>query len=114
MVSALAKERRVCRNCFNKPLMLSTEILYRIVQEALQNIVQHAPAKTAHLRLYPDDAWIVLEVRDDGIGFDPTGKFPGHYGLQSMRERAIRVGGTLEIDSIPREGTRVCVRIPIR
>jgi signal transduction histidine kinase len=53
----------------------------------------------------------VLEVCDDGLGFDPASSFPGHLGLRSMRERATQVGGTLEIDSAPGRGT--CVRAEI-
>jgi len=88
------------------------EILYRIAQEALQNTAKHAQAKIVNLRLFPDNAWIVLEVGDDGIGFDPTGKFPGHYGLQSMRERTVRVGGVFEIERVPSGGALVRARIP--
>jgi signal transduction histidine kinase len=54
-----------------------------------------------------------LEVRDDGIGFDPQADFPGHLGLRSMRERAQSVGGTLDIASAPDSGTRIFVCIPI-
>jgi len=53
-----------------------------------------------------------LEVRDDGGGFDPAGSFPGHLGLKSMRERVARLGGTLQIESAPGEGARICARIP--
>jgi signal transduction histidine kinase len=57
---------------------------------------------------------ITLDISDDGIGFDARGEFPGHLGLRSMRERAGRLGGTLEIDSAPGVGTRVHTSIPIR
>jgi signal transduction histidine kinase len=53
-------------------------------------------------------------VRDDGAGFEAAGSFPGHLGLRSMRERAERVGGTLEVESGREEGTRVRVRLPVR
>ena len=57
------------------------------------------------------------EVRDTlwrrpGIGFDSSGSFPGHLGLESMRERAERLGGTLEVESRPGNGTRILVRVP--
>jgi signal transduction histidine kinase len=55
-----------------------------------------------------------LLVADDGRGFDPRRDFPGHLGLQSMRERAVAVGGTLEIESAPGNGTRVRASIPVR
>lgn len=54
---------------------------------------------------------VTLDVSDDGVGFDPTGSFPGHLGLRSMRERAESLGGTLQIESAPGEGTRIRVRI---
>ena len=55
----------------------------------------------------------MLEVQDDGIGFDPTGSFPGHLGLKSMRERALRLGGTLTVESAPGTGARVQVHVPV-
>jgi signal transduction histidine kinase len=55
----------------------------------------------------------VLEVADDGVGFDPRGSYPGHLGLTSMRERSAAVGGTLDIESAPGNGTRVRVRVPV-
>ncbi len=64
------------------------------------------------LRLEQDASGILLEVRDDGEGFDPAGSFPGHLGLKSMRERVARLGGTLRIESAPGEGTRIHAWIP--
>ena len=89
------------------------EVLYRIAQEALHNTVKHAGAGTVGLRLLAGREAIALEVRDDGAGFDPAAAFPGHLGLQSMRERAAQVGGTLELTSTPGAGTRVRVVIPL-
>ena len=93
------------------PLELK-EPIYRIAQEALHNTVKHARASQIQLRLECDRAGILLEVADDGHGFDPKGPFPGHLGLQSMRERAAALGGSLDIDSAPGRGTRVIARIP--
>lgn len=87
--------------------------LYRIAREALHNIVKHAHANTVLLRLDRQDDELVLEVRDDGRGFDPTGPFPGHLGLRSIQERAVRLGGTCSLESAPSQGTRLCVRLPI-
>jgi signal transduction histidine kinase len=64
------------------------------------------------LRLEQDPGGILLEVRDDGKGFDPANSFPGHLGLKSMRERVARLGGTFRIESTPEEGTWISVRIP--
>src|SRR5215207_323937 len=88
------------------------EALYRIAQEALNNTVKHAQAEGVELRLEQEAGGILLEVRDDGEGFDPAGSFPGHLGLKSMRERVARLGGMLRIESAPREGTQVRAQIP--
>ena len=86
--------------------------LYRIAQEALHNIVKHARASAVILRLTSHERETILEVRDDGRGFDPTKAFPGHLGLHSMRERIARVGGVFAIESTPGQGTAIRVRIP--
>ncbi len=86
--------------------------LYRIAQEALHNIVKHARARTVFLRLSRQDGELILEVRDDGKGFDSTGPFPGHFGLHSMQERAAQLGGTCSIESAPAQGTCLRVHIP--
>lgn len=88
------------------------ETLYRIAQEALHNTVKHARASRADLNLVYDARGIALEVSDDGAGFDPGEDFSGHLGLKSMRERATRLGGTLQVESAPGEGTSIRVRIP--
>jgi signal transduction histidine kinase len=89
------------------------EAVYRIAQEALHNTVKHARAANVQIKMKCDSEWITLEVSDDGIGFDAQGDFPGHLGLRSMRERALRLGGTLEVDSTSGKGTRICAQIPI-
>jgi len=88
------------------------EALYRIMQEALHNTVKHARAKNVYISLRELPQAVELELRDDGTGFDTSGEFPGQLGLKSMRERALRLGGQLEIESSPESGTRVCARIP--
>ena len=92
------------------PLSLK-EALYRIGQEALQNTIKHARAQHVQVDLTRDEQAIMLDIRDQGIGFDPLGVFPGHLGLHSMRERAVNAGGILEIISKVGEGTHVHVRI---
>jgi signal transduction histidine kinase len=101
--------------CDEEPPMSpeTKEALYRIAQEAMQNTVKHARAANVDLRLEQENGSVALEVSDDGSGFDPSGSFPGHLGLRSMRERAAQIGGTLEIESAPGEGTRVLTRIPL-
>jgi PAS domain S-box-containing protein len=95
------------------PLELK-EPIYRIAQEALHNTVKHARARRVELRLECTSEEIVLEVTDDGVGFDPAAEYPGHLGLQSMRERAAALGGTLEIESAQGLGSRLWARIPTR
>jgi PAS domain S-box-containing protein len=98
--------------CEEPDLPLETkEALYRIAQEALHNTVKHARASRADLKLECDARGIVLEVSDDGAGFDPEESFSGHLGLKSMRERAGRLGGTLRVESAPEEGTTIRARI---
>jgi signal transduction histidine kinase len=89
------------------------EALFRIAQEALNNTVKHASATRIELRLFQRDGLLTLELRDNGAGFDPAGQFPSHLGLRSMRERAAQLGGTLEIESAPAQGTRVVARLPM-
>jgi signal transduction histidine kinase len=88
------------------------EAVYRIAQEALHNTVKHAHANKVEINMECDPGRITLELSDDGIGFDMQDDFPGHLGLRSMRERASRLGGTLEVETAPGEGTRICAWIP--
>ena len=55
----------------------------------------------------------MLEVYDDGIGFEPTARFPGHYGLKTMHERMLRLNGSLEVNSKPQAGAGVRARVPV-
>jgi signal transduction histidine kinase len=88
--------------------------LYRIVQEALHNIVKHSQAATATVRLEANPVEIVLHVIDDGLGFDPALEHESKgVGLVSMRERVRHVGGELTLTAKPGQGTRVQVRVPL-
>jgi signal transduction histidine kinase len=88
------------------------EALYRISQEALNNTVKHAQAQRVDIRLDIMQGEIILELTDDGVGFDPQAKYSGHLGLNSMHERARQMGGTLEIVSEAGQGALVRVRVP--
>lgn len=88
------------------------EMLYRIAQETLHNTTKHAQAQNVTLSLRHQPDGIVLLVTDDGVGFDPSSSFPGHLGLRSIRERAVRLGATVEIESTPGHGTRTRVLVP--
>ncbi|MCL2586022.1 MAG: ATP-binding protein [Streptosporangiales bacterium] len=90
--------------------------LYRIAQEALQNVVKHAHATLAEVELRCDDSRVVLRVTDDGRGFDVTARPGGDssYGLHSMSERAELIGGQLTVTSRPGIGTVVSASVPVR
>ena len=97
------------------PIPVDTkQAMYRIAQEALHNVVKHSRAKHASVRLRIDSDAVAMEVVDDGEGFDPSGSYPDHFGLQSMRERAESRGGGFQVESRPGEGTTVRVRVPSR
>lgn len=95
------------------PLKIKRE-LYRVAQEAVHNTVKHAEAGKVDLRLHMVDGAVILEVHDDGKGFEATGSFPGHLGLHSMRERIEGLDGGLEIESAPGQGTSIRAHIPVR
>jgi signal transduction histidine kinase len=90
--------------------------LLRIGQEAINNAVRHAHAQNILINLKFDVKRVQLSVRDDGQGFDYQESKNGeakHFGLVGMQERAVRIGGTLKIDSGADEGTQVLVDVPI-
>ncbi|NIV35870.1 MAG: hypothetical protein GWN58_42405 [Anaerolineae bacterium] len=88
-------------------------VLYRIAQEALNNVVKHARPSEVQLRLHcaagPGGGGrkVELEIRDDGRGFDPEGVAPDHLGLGIMRERADTIGARLQVETAAGSGTRV-------
>lgn len=90
--------------------------LYRIVQEGLTNVVQHAKASHVNIQLILYNQDVYLQIRDDGIGFDPEQAHAlddrRHLGLVSMQERAGILGGTVSICSAPSSGTAIEVHIP--
>jgi signal transduction histidine kinase len=90
------------------------EAIYRIGQEALHNTVKHARASNVEIRMECTPEQIILEMIDDGVGFEARGDFPGHLGLRSMRERASRLGGTLEVNSGLGKGTHIRAWVPVR
>jgi len=96
------------------PIVIEQE-LYRIAQEALNNVMKHAGAQHVTIRLQFTDTTTCLQVRDDGIGFDPlTARNAGGMGLHSFEERAAKVGGRVTLESSPGEGTTVTVEIGTR
>lgn len=89
------------------------EGLYRISQEALNNALKHAGATHVTIRLGLDAGDVVLEINDDGVGFNLTrANQCGGMGLANMRDRAAKLGGSLEIVTAPGQGTAIRVRTP--
>jgi two-component system, NarL family, sensor histidine kinase LiaS len=86
------------------------QALFRVAQEALANVARHSGARHAEVDLTYTAGIITLRVADDGRGFDPTRSPGGGFGLQSMHERLVRLGGYANVESAPDKGTRVeCV-----
>jgi len=86
--------------------------IYRFVQEALTNIGKHAEATSVTVTLGPSGDRAVVEVRDDGAGFDTTVPRPGHHGLTGMRFRAETMGGRVTVTSAPGQGTLLRAEFP--
>jgi signal transduction histidine kinase len=103
-------------NLETEPPTLMRTVLYRIAQEALNNIRKHARAKQVTVFVGPLDDGVLVTVQDDGMGFDveevASHALPGHLGLQSMRERATLADGWLTIDSKPGSGVAVRFWLP--
>jgi signal transduction histidine kinase len=87
---------------------------YRIVQEALTNIVRHAGARQVSVSLEQEAGRLILSVQDDGAGFDvAAAQRSGRMGLLGMRERAELLGGTMTLDSRPGAGSHLRVELPL-
>lgn len=86
---------------------------FRIVQEALTNILRHAAAKKVLVELRRHHAELELVIRDDGIGFDVSAARSASLGLLGMQERAVLLNGQLKINSKPGAGTEIRARFPL-
>ncbi len=90
-------------------------VLFRIVQEALTNVIKHAQANRVHVIVKSFNNCIRLKIKDDGLGFDPSilnsASQEPHWGILTMQERAASVGGSLTIQSAPGKGTSVSIKI---
>ncbi|HEY1189243.1 MAG TPA: chemotaxis protein CheB [Gemmata sp.] len=87
--------------------------VYRIVQEALTNVAKHAAARAVSVVVARPAGFVSVVIEDDGTGFDPEAVPNGRLGLLGMRERVELVGGTIDIDTTPGQGTTVAVQIPV-
>lgn len=92
-------------------------VAFRTCQEAIANVLRHAEPRTVRIAAHRSGRRVVLEVMDDGRGFDPAqpgnGIGEGHLGLTALRERATLVGGDLQVISAEGQGTRVILRLPL-
>lgn len=124
LLAALERQAQVLRTRFKinvdtdwdeePPLSLPMkEVLYRVTQEATNNTAKHAAAKHVTIQLQQYDGQVILEIKDDGQGFDMNQTFPGHLGLYSMRERIEQVGGSFSIDSRLGQGTHIRATVPL-
>jgi signal transduction histidine kinase len=92
---------------------IGREAAFYIAADALGNVQRHARARRASVRLFLENTSVVLEIGDDGVGFDQERAVDGH-GLRNMRERAFSAGGQLSLHSVPGAGSRVRFEVPVR
>lgn len=88
--------------------------IFRVIQEALSNVLRHAKATRFELKLQHKDERLFLLMEDNGIGFDSSVRKKSSYGLSTMQERIADIGGHLELISYPQKGTRIDIRIPLK
>lgn len=89
--------------------------LFRIIQEAMNNIEKHSAASSVRISVSSDPESLRIEISDNGAGFDTgvIGRPDGHFGLKTMHERAVEIGGSLSVESKPGAGTVVSVAVPL-
>lgn len=88
--------------------------LFRIAQESISNTLRHAKAENITIELFRAGNRVILRVTDDGLGFDINQIDDTRYGLHTMKERALEIGGTCHVISAPQSGTRIEVKVPIK
>ncbi|MEM7347403.1 MAG: ATP-binding protein, partial [Chloroflexota bacterium] len=88
--------------------------VYRIAQEAITNVVRHAEAKQLSIQLSTNNEVLSLQIEDDGVGFSPKNETKsGHFGYVGMQERAMVIGGTLNLVSEQGKGTKLTLAVPL-
>ncbi|EIT86020.1 signal transduction histidine kinase [Fictibacillus macauensis ZFHKF-1] len=98
-----------------EPIVLSKGIedhLFRIFQEGISNMLRHAKADYVEVLLLERDGFVILRVADNGVGFLLEEARTSSYGLDTMQERALEIGGTFKVVSLPGKGTRLEVKVP--
>jgi signal transduction histidine kinase len=99
-----------------RPTTALEAAMYRVAQEALNNIARHAKASHVNIQIWQSAGEFHCCIRDDGVGFDPTSLGTGNgstLGLQGMRERIHVLGGILQIKSAPQKGTEIHILVPL-
>jgi signal transduction histidine kinase len=89
------------------------EAIYRMALEAVQNTIKHARATKVDLRMHQTDGLLMIEVQDNGRGFDASRTPDGHFGVKTMRERAAHIGAMLDLRTEPGHGTLVRITLPV-
>jgi two-component system, NarL family, sensor kinase len=87
-------------------------MLFRIIQEALNNVMKHAGATHVWITFCNDNHHLELNIRDNGYGFKIDQSLDGHFGLEIMRERAEEIGSMFRLNSVPGRGTQLTVIVP--
>jgi len=87
--------------------------LFRVVQEAISNVLRHSQAKRLYIRLIVKNKLLLLFIEDNGIGFSTSRQKKSSYGITTMEERISEIGGRMDIYSVPSQGTRIEIRVPI-
>jgi signal transduction histidine kinase len=95
-----------------QPTMTARRNIYLIFKEAINNIAKYSRAKHVHVDMRVENGFLILDISDDGVGFDALSK-PSGNGLNTMRRRAESLGGTVQIDSKPGNGSRMSARMEI-
>jgi signal transduction histidine kinase len=117
LIAAGVKVRLELPREFPRPPLDVETALFRAAQEAIINIERHARADRALVQVRRDMEDVIVEIEDDGDGFDPASAAPSldgrGLGLLGVRERINLVGGVTEIESAPGDGTRVLIRVPM-
>jgi signal transduction histidine kinase len=109
----------VSHDALPKPLSEGARVLlFRLVRELLTNVVKHSQASRAEISFQRQGDYLNIRLQDNGIGFDAAQKTPfaadtGGFGLFSVRERLRHLGGFLEVHSIPGEGTKISIVVPL-
>jgi PAS domain S-box-containing protein len=99
--------------CTERPAPAVELVLFRVAQEALNNVAKHARASLVEVAFEKSGSTYLLSIRDDGVGFDASDQLSGrHFGLVTMRERSQALGGQLDVETSVGKGTRLKVSIP--